>query len=149
MKKKKYYFARTNWLHLVFYVFICVIMLFSTSIKSVFFWVIPILSLFYIIIVHTSVTFYEQKVKFKVGTVMYIVNYDDVTSISETMWERPIGVGRGGNGNPYAHVFYIKGSKLVGLEHTFFTRDIALEIVETFKEMKKRNQELKMGENKQ
>lgn len=142
MKKKKYYFARANWIHLVFNVFICV-MLSSTGIKNAFYMVIP--TLFYIILVHTSVTFYEQKVKFKVGTVMYIVNYDDVTSISETMWERPIGVGRGGNGNPYAHVFYIKGSRSVGLEHTFFTRDIALEIVETFKEMKKRSQKLKRG----
>ncbi|TCO67715.1 hypothetical protein, partial [Marinisporobacter balticus] len=82
-------------------------------------------------------------VRFKVGVCMHHVEYAEISRISEMKWSRP------GDRNSIcnnAHVFFIRKSKPVGIEHLMFSRETTIEIVDYFEKMKKNSKDVRKNE---
>lgn len=138
--KKKYYYAIGGFPSLLMSSLICAWALVSGN-RGFAWTVILIFPLFHYLLIHTSVTFYEDKVRFKVGPLIRAVDYADITDIIEMKWRRPMGRF------PYkAHVLYFSNREPVGLEHNMFTRQVTLEIIEDIKLMRQAH-ELQGKEN--
>lgn len=131
MKKIKGYYAPFNTVGILFLILI-ILLTYNASIGFRLF-IFSAFLIQYLALFHSSVIFYDHKMQINIGYMYYDFKYSEVNGIQVEEWVLPF---RKSNGDNMAHVFYITGHSPIGLNHSVFTEEMALEIVGTFKRFK-------------
>lgn len=131
---RKYYFAVGN-IPAIILLVLLPIWLYKIGGKEQAITVCSFALLFYYLVIHTSVTLYEDVVTIKNGLRKTKLEYCQITKVKKGKYERPFQRSQVFN---KAYLVSAKNIKPAGIEYVSFTEAIAGEIVKEIMERKKK-----------